>query len=160
MLLEQERGKAENDAEQDRDDAESEEVDERELAEDPPDEDRRQTEQLDHRAEELEDEEVRDGRRAERAVAAVARDAPVAPERLAEAAVPAAALTGELADRLRGLRPADRIGHELDAVPLVPLAQVAVQPDDELDVLADRVAASSRPPSRRASGGRARRRPR
>ena len=93
--------------------------------------------ELDQRAERLEDHEVRHREQADRAVAAASDHAPVPPQGLDQAAVPAVALARQHPQRGRRLGPADGVGDEHDAVVLAPLAAVAVQAHDELGVLAD-----------------------
>src|SRR5690606_17000558 len=81
---------------------------------------------------------VRQAEHADATVARVQEHVTVEPQRLPQAAVPAITLTTE---RLRvrwHLRPAHRVDHELEAVRLLAVAEIAVQTDGELEVLAHR----------------------
>jgi hypothetical protein len=58
---------------------------------------------------------------------------------LGQAALPADALVLQGLEVFRRLGPADRVGHEFDAVGLAPRAQQAVHAHDQFHVLADGV---------------------
>ncbi len=92
VLLQRQRGEAQNDPREHRDQEEADEVDGRQVAEEPPPEDGRDAEHLEDRPEELEQQEVGHRPQAEHAVAPVPGDATVPPEGLAEPPVPAPAL--------------------------------------------------------------------
>src|SRR5206468_1237448 len=90
-------------------------------------------EDLDERAEGLEDHEVREGHQAQAPVARIEEHPPVTPQALEHAAVPAIALAEEDLPARRDLGPADRIGDEDDPVLAPGLAHRLVQTHDELE---------------------------
>src|SRR2546426_81959 len=86
--------------------------------------DDREAEQLKHRPEQLEDEEIRHGRDSEEPIPRVPPQSPMPPQGLGESTLPPAALPRELTELLRTFGPADRVGHELDAVLLAATAEI------------------------------------
>jgi hypothetical protein len=74
---------------------------------------------------------------ADPAVARIEQHRLVLEKGLQRAALPAGALPSQDAEVLGHLGPADRLGNELDAIVLPEVAEVAVELDDQLHVLAD-----------------------
>ena len=136
-LLEHERGRREQQAEADGDQEERDEVGRGDHAEDPQDDGEDEPNEREHRAEELEHREVRHRDQADPAVARVEEHPLMSAEPFPEASLPSAALAAERRELLGHLGPADRIRDERDAVRLAALAQVAVEAERQLEVLAD-----------------------
>ena len=90
---------------------------------------------LHHRAQGLEEQEVRDRQEPQAPVPRVAEHVAVSPQRLPESPMPPIALPAQALHGRRDLGPADRIGCEEDPVLTAGLPIVLVQPDHQLHVL-------------------------
>lgn len=97
--------------------------------------------QLERRAEHVLDESKRHRHGADAAVAGIAQHAPVTPKRFQPALLPSRALIAQACQRLGRFGPADDLRHEIDAIGAALLAHMAVDADNELEILADRVMA-------------------